>query len=421
VVTLQVACWSVAAIVLGVAALMTLQAAEHIRYARSRARRVYPKPPSDRVALFVPCKGNDADLEANLRPFFEQDHQAYELIFIVECVDDDAHDTIERLIRQYPARQARLVIAGLAGDSGQKVHNLLVATEALPPGVNVLAFADADIRPPRNWLRLLTQRIRPFAASSGYRWFVPKRTTLANLLISTINSAVVPTMFPGIHHTVWGGSWAIQRELFESSRLREAWRGTLSDDLVASAVLARLKLPIALEPACILPSPIDVDFRTTLTWVRRQYLIGRVYSPWLWTFVFVGHLVNQLVFWGCLTAAAVGGLAAAPWAWQPATVAGALYGLQVCRGWLKQRASRIYLSECQRELAAARWFDIVCGPLAALTLAIALVASAIGRRISWKGNVYEMARGGQIRRIPTVGAAGPAAVDQQAGALRRSA
>ena len=385
------------------------------------ARHVYPKPPSERVALFVPIKGYDADLEANLRPFFEQDHLAYELVFIVESIEDGAYAPIERLIREYPARPARLVVAGLASDSGQKVHNLLVATEFLPPGVNVLAFADADIRPPRHWLRLLTQRIHPFVASSGYRWFVPKRATPANLLLSAINAAVVPTMFPGIHHTVWGGSWAIQREVFESSGLREAWRGTLSDDLVASAVLARLKLPIALEPACILPSPIDVDFRSMVTWVRRQYLIGRVYSPRLWTFVFVGHLVNQMVFWGCFTTAAVGAIVGAPWTWQPAAVVGVLYGLQVCRGWLRQRASRIYLSQCQRELAAARWFDILCGPLAALTLAVALVASAIGRRISWKGNVYEMASGGQIRRIPTVSAAAPDTVDGRSGAARRAA
>ena len=247
------------------------------------------------------------------------------------------------------------------------------------------------------------------------------RATPANLLLSAINAAVVPTMFPGIHHTVWGGSWAIQREVFESSGLREAWRGTLSDDLVASAVLSRLKLPIALEPACILPSPIDLDFRTMLTWVRRQYLIGRVYSPRLWTFVFAGHLVNQLVFWGCLAAVAAGAIVGASWTWLPVAIVGAMYGLQVSRGWLKQRASRIYLSECQRELAAARWFDILCGPLAALTLAVALVASAIGRRISWKGNVYEIARGGQIRRIPTIGAAGPNAASVPADASRRAA
>ena len=203
----------------------------------SRNRRVYHKTPPDRVALFVPCKGADTDTEPNLRAMFEQDHTNYELVFIVENVDDDACQPIRRLIAEYPGRQARLVLAGVATTSGQKVHNLLVATGQLPSDATVLAFADADIRPPSHWLRMLTQRINPFAAASGYRWFVPKRPSLANLLVASIDSAVVPLMFPSTHHKVWGGSWAIRREVFESSGLREAWRGTLSDDLVASNVL----------------------------------------------------------------------------------------------------------------------------------------------------------------------------------------
>ncbi len=398
---LPVGYWVLAVVVIGVAVLLTAQATEHRRYARSRSRNVFYKSPVEHVALFVPCKGTDVDSEGNLRALFEQDHENYELVFIVESVEDQAHELIVRLISEYPARQAKLIVAGMATTSGQKVHNLLVATEKLSPDVIKLAFADADVRPAPNWLRSLIQRVAPFSASSGYRWFVPKRPSLANLLLASIDGAIVPMMFPGIHKKIWGGSWAITREAFESTHMRDAWRGTLSDDLVASKVLARAKQPIALETACILPSPVDMDMRGMLSWVRRQLIIGRFYSPRLWTIVLVGHCLGQALFWGSVVATVYGLSLRANWTWQPASVVGLLYALNVCRAWTRHRASRFYLPHHQRELAASRRFDIWCSPLAGLVLCGAIIASAIGRRIAWKDNVYEIYYGGQIRKIPS--------------------
>ncbi|MGD9722292.1 MAG: glycosyltransferase [Pirellulales bacterium] len=397
----QIAYWVAVGGTLITQLLLLTQTLEHRRYARSRARRGRPTPPPQRVALFVPCKGDDGDLEANLRPMLQQDHPNHEVVFIVESVDDEAYEPIRRLLAEYPDRQARLVIAGLATTAGQKVHNLLVATEHLPDEIGILAFADADIRPPHDWLLQLTQRLSICVASTGYRRFIPKRPTLANLIVASIDTAVVPIMFPSIHHKVWGGSWAIRRDAFEIGRMRDAWQGTLSDDLVAANVLARMKQPLALETSCILPSPIDLDMWTMLAWVRRQFIIGRFYSPLLWAVVAVGHCFNQLVFWASVTTALAAWWQGAAWAWQPAAVAGGIYAMQVLRGWLRQRSTLSYLPHCQRELAAARHFDIWCSPVSAAALCVALVASGIGRRIRWKDNVYEMSYGGQIRKIPS--------------------
>ena len=351
---------------------------------------------------------------------FAQDHPNYELVFIVESTDDGAYEPIRGLIAEHPRCQARLVVAGLATTSGQKVHNLLVATEHLPTEVAILAFADADIQPPTDWLRLLTQRLYSHAAATGYRWFVPKRPTLANFLVASIDSSVVPIMFPGIHRKVWGGSWAIRRGAFESGRVRDAWQGTLSDDLVAGNVLSRDKLRLAQETACILPSAVDHDLWSMLVWVRRQFIIGRFYSPLLWCVVLVGHGFSQAVFWGSVVAALVGYAVGAEWAWQPAALVGGLYALHVLRAWLRQSASRYYLPHHQRELAATRRFDIFCGPLGGIVLLAALIGSAIGRRIAWKNNVYEMRYGGQIRKIPSEPSAG--AVDARpSGTTRRAA
>ena len=44
-------------------------------------------------------------------------------------------------------------------------------------------------------------------------------------------------------YMVWGGSWAIRRDIFDQIGLHRAWEGTLSDDLVASRELLREAMP----------------------------------------------------------------------------------------------------------------------------------------------------------------------------------
>ena len=385
--------------------LLTWQAFEHRRYARSRSKHRPINHQRKHACLFVPCKGLDDDLEANLQPLFEQDQGDYEIALIVESEHDPAADVIRRVMRQYPGIASRLVVAGLSTDSGQKVHNLLIATEGLPQHVETLVFVDADVRPPRDWLRRLTGRLHNIPVATGYRCFVPKRSTFANLVLSSINGAVVPIMFPGKHHLIWGGSWAITRELFDTCGLRDAWRGTLSDDLIATRVMARVGQRVAAEPMCILPSPLDVSVHGMFSFVRRQLIIGRCYVPVHWYALLIGCGLMQAMFWGSLAAAAWGGASGATWAWQPATAVGLLYGMHFVRAQLRHAASHYYLRDRQQELRAVRHFDIWLGPVAGAFGWLGLLASAFSRRIVWKGIAYVMLPGGAIVNIvrPTGG------------------
>ena len=379
--------------------LLTWQAFEHRRYARSRSKHHPLKNHRRHTCLFVPCKGLDEDLEANLQPLFQQDHGDYEVTLIVESSHDPAAEVIRRVMRQYPGIVSRLVVAGHSTDSGQKVHNLLVATEDLQPNVETLVFVDADVRPPSDWLRRLTARLHNVPVATGYRCFVPKRRTFANLVLSSINGSVVPIMFPGKHHLIWGGSWAITRQLFDSSELRDAWRGTLSDDLIATRVMARVGQRVVAEPMCILPSPLDVDVRAMFSFVRRQLIIGRCYVPVHWYALLIGCGLTQFAFWGSLAGAIWGGLTGATWAWQPAYALGMLYALHVTRALLRHAAAGYYLRDRKHELRDVRWFDIWLGPVAGALGWAGLLASAFSRRIVWKGIAYGMRPGGAIVNI----------------------
>ena len=243
--------------------LLALQTWEHRRYVRSCMRGLERHQPTGRVALFAPCKGLDLELETNLRALMEQDYDDYEITFIVESSDDPACGAIRRAMAGHPWVPARVVVAGRATESGQKVHNLRVATEHISPRIKYLAFVDSDARPRPEWLRMLVARLDEpgWGAVTGYRWFTPERATVANALVYSMNCDVLSLLTRSSHYLIWGGSWAIRREVFEQIGLRDAWQGTLSDDLVASRLMRRAKLAVRFEPACVVASPLDESLR----------------------------------------------------------------------------------------------------------------------------------------------------------------
>ena len=134
--------------------LLAMQTWEHRRYVRScmTRRKLGSRPAVGHVAVFVPCKGHDVDLAGNLAALLRQDYDDYEVTFVVESADDPACATIRRVIAEHPQVPSRLVEAGCAIDTGQKVHNLRVATADLAPGVEYLAFVDSDCVVDSAWL-----------------------------------------------------------------------------------------------------------------------------------------------------------------------------------------------------------------------------------------------------------------------------
>lgn len=384
-----------------VSAVLTWSTWEGRRFVRRRCRRIGPTEPMGHVAVFAPCKGLDLGFEDNLRPLFEQDYGDYELIFIVEGSTDPAYETIQKLVAEYPDVTARIIVAGRATESGQKVHNLRVATADLRPEVEVLAFVDSDARPKRHWLSLLVARLGRdrVGAVTGYRWFVPQVSSLANHLICSINSTVAALFGNGGHHLVWGGSWAIRREVFESTGLHQAWYGTLSDDLVASDILHRARLRIEYEPRCLVPSPLDYSFQQTVEFLRRQYLIGRFYAGRLWMATLVVSTLSNVALWGGLILLSTCLFTKTSWSWVPAVGTLLLYGLNLLRAWLRQSIATECLPELKEKITAARRFDLFANPLVSFAGWLCLLASLFGNTIAWRGILYRIFPGGQIRML----------------------
>ena len=337
------------------------------------------------VSVIAPTRGRESGFVDNVRPLLEQNYPRYEIQFVF----DNQQDPSLQIIR---ALGAKTVIAGPAVNMGQKVHNLIVATQQIDPRSEVLVFVDTDARPDRDWLRKLVAPLadETVGASTGYRWFIPERGGLASRLRSVWNASVASAL--GADTTknfCWGGSTAIRRSTFEELRVVDHWRGTVSDDFTITRVLKEAKRPVHFTPQCLVPSVGDCDWRELLEFTTRQIKITRVYASHLWLPLLLGSALFAIAFFGGIVLLLVR-------LWRGESVAVLLsvlvliFALGAAKSFIRWRAVNIplanYRAALRRDLAA----HIFLWPFASLLYLYNAIVAAFSRRITWRGITYNL-------------------------------
>lgn len=377
-------------LVLVQASLVTAQTWEHLRFAIGRFRKPLHRRPRGRVLVVAPCRGMDLGMRENLRPLFQQSHPDYQVRFVVESKTDEAADVIRELIAEHSDVDAELIVAGRAVNCGQKVHNLRAATRDLPAQIKVLAFVDSDARPDRRWLLNLTQRLdrRRSGAATGYRWFVPTQSGWANWLAYSMNASAATLFGTKGYQLIWGGSWAIRRDVFEQLAVRQSWSGMLGDDLSATDMIHRAGLRVEFEPTCMIASPLDYQPCELASFVYRQYALARLYVPRTWLMALVWTTVASSL--SCALAARFVWNAAiyATFDWFSFGGLAALYSTHVMRGLVRRQIAKLYCPQHERHWRPAARFDLWFGPLVGLAHWLGLLSSIRVRRIRWRGLEY---------------------------------
>ena len=331
------------------------------------------------ASVIVPGRGLELGLAENLRSVLTQDYPRYEVLFVFDRADDPALEVVEQLTRTSRVA-ARIVIAGPATDSGQKVHNLRVAVKEIDPGSEVLVFVDTDARPERQWLRQLVAPLadETLGASSGYRWFVPVSGGLASQLRSVWNASIASALGSNTRKNFcWGGSTAIRRVVFERLAISERWRGTVSDDFALTRILREANLPIHFTPNCLVPSFGDCDFKELFEFTTRQIKITRVYASHLWLPLLLGASLFTIVFFGGLILLILSNSPVFP------VVLCILFALGAAKSIIRWRALSMPL---RRDLAA----HIFLWPFASLLYLYNAIFAGFSRRIKWRGITYEL-------------------------------
>jgi ceramide glucosyltransferase len=393
---MSIVVYTLAALGLAQALLLWLWTYENTRFFRSRLRSRVTLDFVPRAHLFMPCKGVEPRFVDTVRGMLAQDYPHYRVTFVVESPDDPAYAHLSRLIaadshRDGSNARAELVIAGGARDCGQKVHNLLTATDRLDDQAEVVVFADSDILPDNQWLRRLVSPLSrdKTGVVTGYRWFCAQPGDWSGTLLAALNSSVTFSLGNHPWNQVWGGSWAIRRQTFEELRAAALWHGALTEDLQVSRFVRERGGYVAFEPSCLVASPVQGGWRVLAEFARRQYLITRVYAPRFWWLGLLATLFAQIVFWSSAAIALVGWWRGEPWPALSLVIA-SIYVIHTIRAVMRQRAVRLRFPEQTHTQRAVAWLDTLGHPLLGMLQLLLIVSSAFGRSITWRSIRYRL-------------------------------
>ena len=132
------------------------------------------------VSCLKPIKGLDIDTYENYASFFQQDYPEYEIVFCIDP-DDPALAIIERLVREFPEQDVRVLFGSGRVAVNDKVGRLTRLTSEAKYDIFIITDGDVRVRP--DYLRTV---VSPFrnpklgAATCLYR-ATEERTFLENL------------------------------------------------------------------------------------------------------------------------------------------------------------------------------------------------------------------------------------------------
>ncbi|HZE69550.1 MAG TPA: glycosyltransferase family 2 protein [Pyrinomonadaceae bacterium] len=367
-----------------------------LRYSSYVRRECALTPPefTPFVSVIAPSRGLDPGLKENLTALFVQDYPNYEIVFVTGHQSDPSVAAIEEVRRSLADEKipTTLVFAGQAIDSGQKVHNLRHAVTGINPRSEVMVFVDVDARPETNWLRSLVAPLHDerVGAATGYRWYLSRQGGLASQLLSVWNASIASALGERSEKNFcWGGSTAIRRYTFEKLKLRERWRGTVSDDFTLMRVLREANLPIKFVPACLTASFEDYHFQQLFEFTTRQLQITRVYAPQFWQSALAGGVLFNSFFFGGL-ALVVARMVFGYSVFTLLILLGIVFILGAAKAYVRWHAVSIPLAGYRTEMRRSLPAHILLWPFGSLLFLYNATIAAFSRRIVWRGIGYEL-------------------------------
>ncbi|HMJ61301.1 MAG TPA: glycosyltransferase, partial [Bryobacteraceae bacterium] len=94
--------------------------------------------------MLKPLSGLDEGLEDNLRSYFKQDYEDFELLFAVRHGLDPAASVVQRLMLEYPAVRSKLIVTGEPPYAHAKVFSLKCMFDQAQH--DLIVMGDSDVR-----------------------------------------------------------------------------------------------------------------------------------------------------------------------------------------------------------------------------------------------------------------------------------
>ena len=339
-----------------------------------------------RVALIIAVKGVSENFDRFMDFVLSQDYPDYHVVFTTESETDPVHAAILKRLAKSGFTKARLIVAGMAEHTGQKVHNQLAAFKKLDSSDEIIAFADGDLYGFKNWLSCLALPLNLGQAdfTTGYRWMIPANQSLPNRIIALMGTAIEPLIGPAWRMCLWGGSMAMTREVFEELKVSENLDGSINDDVRLSAIAREAGKRMKYVRSVAAPSPVDFNWASFFEFGRRQYFQLRVGHQSLWWMALMVPLLYLASFLTCASRLVQGNLLIfIPFA---VAIVLNLARTNVRRGYLADRFHHGEADSLDESVRRSWWLD----PLINFLHLIIILSSACGREIVWAGICYRV-------------------------------
>jgi ceramide glucosyltransferase len=346
-------------------------------------RRVSRSGWTPAVSVLKPLLNDDGYLYENLRSFCIQDYPAFEVLFGVQDEHDPAVPVVNRLIREFPHHDLRLVVNARTIGTNRKISN--VANLARGARYPVLVLADSDMRVGRDYLRTVVAPLQNGSVglvTCLYRSAFHRglKAALSAMFVNEwfVPAALVASRLEPTRHA-FGATIACRREQITAIGGFEAVADYLADHAMLGALISRRGFRVALSPYVVESAGAEPSLTTLLFRELRWTRTYRTLRPLSYFLSVVTHgLPLSLLF---VLVSGFQTLALAILAvhlvlrWAGGRAAYAAVGLPVPKG-------RLALVPLRDGLSFAMW-----------------VLSFLGRTVRWHGR-FRVDREGKLHPIP---------------------
>jgi ceramide glucosyltransferase len=146
-----------------------------VLYSSWRFFRRSPKSPQSGftppVSILKPIRGIDPEAYENFASFCRQDYPEYEIVFCVGDVSDPGLPTIQRLIRDFPKCQIRVLIGSGRVAANDKVAKLVRLTAEAK--YETVILSDSDVRVQPDYLRVMVAKLEDPQVGAVTCFYVP--------------------------------------------------------------------------------------------------------------------------------------------------------------------------------------------------------------------------------------------------------
>jgi len=241
-----------------------------------RRRPASREPDLPPVTVLKPLKGADRGLYENLASFCDQDYPELQILFAVASPDDPALPVAQRLRRDFPGRDIRVVVSDGRIGCNPKINNISNAYPLARHGL--LLLSDSDIRVPRDFLR---RSVAPFADprvglvtcfyrsadACGLRGALETLSVNAHFLPQALLAGAAGLRF------AMGAAILVRRRVFERCGGFAALADQLADDFALGAAVGRAGYRIEFSDVVVESVPPEGQslselFRHQVRWQR---------------------------------------------------------------------------------------------------------------------------------------------------------